>query len=184
MKLIVGLGNPGVNYRKTRHNFGFMIIDSFAEFLNIKIDKEKFNGMYGDCVVNGEKVILLKPLSFMNLSGTVVKKYVDYFNIDLEDILVICDDINLEFLKCRLRNSGSSGGHNGLKNIELCLGTNNFKRFRVGISRDENVDIVNYVLGNFSSDNMKSIINFLPFSSQILLDYITTDFEDLMNKYN
>lgn len=184
MKLIVGLGNPGANYSTTRHNLGFMIIDNFAKFLNVKIEKEKFNGNYADVIINGEKVILLKPLSYMNLSGTVVKKYVDYFNFNIEDILVICDDINLDFLKCRLRSFGSSGGHNGLKNIELCLGTDKFKRMRVGISRDNKVDIVNYVLGSFSKDNLDSISKFLPFTSQVLLDYVSFDFESLMNKYN
>ena len=123
MKLIVGLGNPGNEYDKTRHNIGFFYIDKYAERKNVIINKKKFNGLYCDLLINHEKAILLKPQSYINLSGEVIKKYIDYFNIELKDIFIICDDLNLESGKIRIRPSGSSGGHNGLKNIELMLKT-------------------------------------------------------------
>ena len=129
MKMIVGLGNPGKEYENTRHNLGFIILDNFAEKQNIKIDKKKFNGLYEEVFINNEKVILLKPQSFMNLSGDVVRSFKDYFDIDIKDILVISDDLDLDFLDYRLRLFGSSGGHNGLKDIENKLGSNRFKRF-------------------------------------------------------
>ena len=123
MKLIVGLGNPGKEYENTRHNIGFIFIDNYAKSKNIDINTEKFNGLYTKTTINNEQVILLKPLSYMNLSGEVVKKYVDYFKININDILVINDDLDMDLGRIRLRLSGSSGGHNGLKNIALNLNT-------------------------------------------------------------
>lgn len=184
MKMIVGLGNPGKEYENTRHNMGFIIIDNFASSLGVKIDKKKFNGMYTEIFINNEKVILLKPQSYMNLSGEVVKSFCDYFNINQKDILVISDDLDLNFLDYRLRLFGSSGGHNGLKNIEQNLGTNRFKRFRVGISKSKSVDTVDYVLGKFNKDSKNDIKNFLPKSEEILKDFIVEDFEKVMSKYN
>ncbi len=184
MKLIVGIGNPGKEYEKTRHNIGFMVLDNFAKSLNVSIDKKKMNGMYQIVTIDGEKVILLKPLSYVNLSGETLKKYVDWFDIDIDDILVISDDLNLPFLKYRLRLFGSSGGHNGLKNIEKHLGTNRFKRLRIGISNDDTMDTADYVLGKFSKNDMKAIENILPDTAEILNDFIKYDFEKVMSKYN
>lgn len=184
MKLIVGLGNPGDKYDNTRHNLGFIILDNFAKSLNLMINNKKFNGLYCEFFNNSEKVILLKPMSFMNLSGTVVKKYVDYFKIDLSDVLVISDDLDLNFLDYRLRLFGSSGGHNGLKNIEFCLGTNKFKRFRIGISNNKAIDTVDYVLGKFSKNDIEKVKEFLPISENILNDFLNLEFENVMNKYN
>ena len=184
MKLIIGLGNPGREYAKTRHNMGFMIVDNFARSLGIEINKEKFDGLYTECFVDDEKVILLKPLSFMNLSGTVVKKYIDYFKIDIEDILVVVDDLDLSFLDYRLRLFGSSGGHNGLKNIEQHLNTNKYKRFRIGISNDKTIDTADYVLGSFSKKDLEEIDKFLPKTEKILEDFVKLDFEKVMSKYN
>ena len=184
MKLIIGLGNPGKKYEKTRHNMGFMVIDNFAKSLGIEINKEKFEGLYAECFVNEEKVLLLKPQSFMNLSGTVVKKYVDYFKIDVKDILVIVDDLDLDFLDYRLRLFGSSGGHNGLKNIEYFLDTNKYKRFRIGISNDKKMDTADYVLGSFNREDLAQIEKFLPKTEKILEDFAKYDFEKVMSKYN
>ena len=184
MKLIVGLGNPGKEYENTRHNIGFIFLDYFAESNNIKIDKEKYNGLYAQTIINGEKVILLKPLSYMNLSGEVVKRYVDYFKINIDDILIINDDLDMNFGKIRLRPDGSSGGHNGLKNIALHLGTENFKRLKIGISNDKSIDTKDYVLGKFSKEE-KEIINGLKGEiSELLLDFLTIDYDKLMCKYN
>ena len=121
MKLIVGLGNPGKEYENTRHNIGYIFIDSLADKLGISIDKKKFNGLYTEAVINNEKVLLVKPLSYMNLSGEVVEKFVNFYKININDILIINDDLDLDVGRGRLRLRGSSGGHNGLKNIALHL---------------------------------------------------------------
>lgn len=184
MKLIVGLGNPGKEYENTRHNIGFIFIDSFAKQNNVDINKEKFNGLYAQTSINNEKVILLKPLSFMNLSGEVVRKYVDFFKIKLEDILIINDDLDLNFGRIRLRLSGSSGGHNGLKNIALHLNSENFKRLKIGISNDKTVDTKDYVLGKFSKEEKEILDSLKETVNNLLNDYLTTDFDKLMCKYN
>ena len=184
MKLIVGLGNPGEEYSNTRHNIGFMFIDYFANKNNIKIDKKKFNGFYNELNIDGEKVILLKPLSYMNLSGEVVIKFVKYFKIDIKDILVIHDDLDLPTGKIRLRESSSSGGHNGIKNITLHLGTEDFKRLKIGISNNKEIDTKDYVLGGFSKEEKEILDNLKEEISNLLKDYIKMDFDRLMNKYN
>ena len=117
MKLIVGLGNPGREYNKTRHNIGFMCIDKIAEYFKVDFDSNKFTGSYTQFNHNGEKIILLKPGKYMNLSGEVIRDFVNFFKINIEDILIICDDLDTKVGTYRLRYKGSSGGHNGLKNI-------------------------------------------------------------------
>lgn len=184
MKMIVGLGNPGLEYENTRHNMGFIVIDNFAKSLGVSIDKKKFNAFYKDFFIDGEKVLLVKPLSYMNLSGEVVQSFANYYDIDYSDILVISDDLDLEFLDYRLRLFGSSGGHNGLKDIERCLGTSYFRRFRIGISNNKEIDTKDYVLGKFSKDDMTKISEFLPKTVNILNDFFKISFERLMSKYN
>ena len=184
MKLIVGLGNPGKEYENTRHNIGFIFIDALAKDLNVSIDKKKFNGLYTETFINGEKVILLKPQSYMNLSGEVVIQYLNYFKIKVEDMLVINDDLDMEFGKLRLRQDGSSGGHNGLKNIALHTNTENFKRLKVGISNNKNMDTKDYVLGHFSKEDLELLDSKKEEVVNLLKDFITLDFDKLMNKYN
>lgn len=184
MKMIVGLGNPGKKYENTRHNMGFIVLDNYAKFLGLLIDKKKFDALYVDLFINDEKVLLVKPQSYMNLSGKVVQSFANYYDINYSDILVISDDLDLEFLDYRLRLFGSSGGHNGLKDIERCLGTNMFRRFRIGISNNKNIDTKDFVLGKFSKNDIEDIEKFLPKSVDILNDYIEFDFEKLMSKYN
>lgn len=184
MKLIVGLGNPGKEYEKTRHNVGFMAIDKIAEYFNVSITKQKFCGLYGELYINNEKIILLKPEKYMNLSGEVVRDYVNFFKIKLEDILIIHDDLDTSIGKIRLRYKGSSGGHNGLKNIQMHLSSQEYKRLKIGISNDKNKSTKDYVLGNFSKDDfilLKAIIDKMP---NIIQDLLTLSFENLMNKYN
>lgn len=183
-KLIVGLGNPGKEYEKTRHNVGFMALDSFSSIICKSIDKEKFNGLYTDFLLNGEKFILLKPQKFMNLSGEVVKKYIDYFNIKNEDILIISDDINLPVGKIRIRLKGSAGGHNGLKNIEMHLGTNEYKRLKIGVSNDKNQDLKDFVLGKFSKDDLNILEEIYPKVKDIIENIFFEKIENLMSKYN
>ena len=130
MKLIIGLGNPGKEYENTRHNTGFMVLDRLSEKLNIEMTQNKFKGLYGKSKYKGEDVILLKPQTYMNLSGESVRQVMDFFKINQEDILVIYDDLDMPVGKLRLRQSGSAGGHNGIKNIILHTGSQNFNRIR------------------------------------------------------
>ena len=184
MKLIVGLGNPGKEYVNTRHNMGYFFIDNYAEKHDILQWSKKFNGLYSEFTFNNEKIILLKPLSYMNLSGTVVKKYIDFFKIDIKNVLVISDDLDLNVGTYRLRSSGSCGGHNGLRNIEDNLGTSNYKRLKIGISNNKEIDTKDYVLGKLSSDDMKVLNEMIDTVNNILDDYLLKTFDELMNIYN
>jgi len=184
MKLIVGLGNPGKEYLNTRHNIGFMVLDAFARHHSVSFEKEKFNGVYTDFLYNNEKIILLKPQSYMNLSGEVVRKFVDYFKISIEDILIVHDDLDLALGTYKLKPSGSSGGHNGLKNIELHLHTQSYKRFKIGISNNKEIDTKDYVLGTFSSKEEEILFPIIELSNEILENYIKVSFDLLMNRYN
>lgn len=185
MRLIVGLGNPGKEYLNTRHNIGFMVIDSYLSSKEKGILwRRKFDGLYVELTINGEKVLFLKPQKFINLSGEVIKAYIDFFKIKVEDILIISDDMDLSVGNFKLKEHGSSGGHNGLKNIELCLSTSNYKRLKVGISRNNTIDNRNYVLGKITDEDMK-IYNVLFLKlADVFDDYFYLDFSKLMNKYN
>lgn len=184
MKLIVGLGNPGKEYEYTRHNMGFLVLDSFANKYGVKINREKFNGLYEVLNIDGESVLLLKPLSYMNLSGTVVRSFVNFYKINIDDILVISDDLDMDFLKIKLKYKGSCGGHNGLRNIEDNLGTSCYKRLKVGISNDKAIDTKDYVLGKFSGNEIDELNSLFDVTNRILSDYVKYDFEKLMSKYN
>ncbi len=185
MKLIVGLGNPGKDYEKTRHNIGFMFLDYYYDYLKLS-DKwsKKFNGLYIETNINGEKVILLKPLSYMNLSGGVVKKFIDYFNIDINDLLVISDDLDLNFLNFKLKDKGSCGGHNGLRDIENNLQTTEYKRLKIGISNNKEINTKDYVLSKFTKNDLYEINNLLSKLMELMDDYFVLKFNDLMCKYN
>ena len=184
MKLIIGLGNPGKEYENTRHNTGFMVLDRLSEKLNIEMTQNKFKGLYGKSKYKGEDVILLKPQTYMNLSGEVVRKYVDYFKINIEDILVIQDDLDQELGKIKLKQNSSSGGHNGIKNIEMHLGTKNYKRLKIGISNNKKIDTKDYVLGKLNGDDRKVLDEAIKTSVNIIDDYFNMNFDKLMNKYN
>ncbi len=184
MKLIVGLGNPGNEYDNTRHNVGFMVIDKYAKQYNITDFKTKFNGLYAKVYRNGEYFILLKPLSFMNLSGTVVKKYADFYKIKPADIFVIHDDLDLPVGKIKIKSKGSSGGHNGIKNIIMNLNTEEFPHFKIGIDKDSKILFKDYVIGKFKKNELEKINKILDYSSNIIDDYIDYDIERVMSKYN
>ena len=184
MKLIVGLGNPGKEYENTRHNAGFKFIDKFAKSQNIDFNKEKFNGLYAEFNYNGEKIILLKPQKYMNLSGEVVIKFKEFFKIDLKDILIICDDLDTALGKLKLKYKGSSGGHNGLKNIELHLHSNEYKRIKIGISNNKDHDKIDYVIGKMPKEDLNILEKVTDQASQIIIDYLNLSFDNLMNKYN
>ncbi|MEG0825869.1 MAG: aminoacyl-tRNA hydrolase [Bacilli bacterium] len=184
MKLIVGLGNPGKEYERTRHNIGFMVIDNYANKKDILMNKIKFNGVYGEIKEKNEKIILLKPQLYINLSGDVIKKYIDFFKIKIEDILIINDDLDLEVGKYKLKENGSSAGHNGLKNIEINLQTSAYKRLKIGISNNKTISTKDYVLGNINEDEIKQIKPVIDLTFDIINDFIENSFELLMNKYN
>ena len=184
MKLIVGLGNPGKEYEKTRHNVGFMVIDYIANHYGISVDKSKFSGLYGELNINNEKVILLKPQKYMNLSGEVIKKYLKYFKIEIQDMLIISDDMDLEVGKYKLKYKGGSAGHNGLGNIELLLKTNEYNRLKIGISRNTNIDSADYVLGKLEKKDKDDIKKIIDKGPDIINDFVTLSFDELMNKYN
>lgn len=184
MKMIVGLGNPGKEYELTRHNIGFMVIDNYAKFYHVDGFKEKFHGSYAKIYRNGEYFVLLKPLSYMNLSGTVIKQFASFFKIKPEDILVIHDDLDLPIGKIKVKFKGSSGGHNGIKNIIENLKTEVFPRLKIGISKDENIDTINYVIGKFSNKDINKINKILEFTPNIIDDFLDHDIEKVMSKYN
>ena len=184
MKLIIGLGNPGKDYDKTRHNIGFMCIDKVAEYFKVDFTLNKFKGLYTQFNFNGEKIILLKPQKYMNLSGEVIRDFVNFFKIDIEDILVICDDLDTKVGNYRLRFKGSSGGHNGLKNIEQHLSTQDYKRIKIGISNDKNIETKDYVLGKFTKEEIDLINSIIDEVPNIIEDYLKLPFDNVMNKYN
>jgi PTH1 family peptidyl-tRNA hydrolase len=154
MKLIVGLGNPGKKYEGTKHNVGFEVIDKAADKYNISVTKVKHKGLIGDGNISGEKVMLLKPQTYMNLSGESVKEAMTFYKIDIKDLIVIYDDTSLPVGATRIREKGSAGGHNGIKNIIAHLGTDSFVRIKVGIGEKPNGwDLADYVLSKFSKDD-------------------------------
>ena len=184
MKLIVGLGNPGKEYEKTRHNMGFLVLDSIKEKLSLDEWKTKFNGLFINTIINGEKVIFLKPQNYINLSGDVLIKFVRFFDIKVEDILIISDDLDLPLGTIKLKEKGTSGGHNGLKNIEHQLGTIEYKRIKIGISNNKSISTKDYVLGKPSVEEQKLINQALENATIAAIKSLNTPFVDLMNSYN
>lgn len=185
MKLIVGLGNPSKEYENTRHNIGFIYLDHYIEENNLGNCSEKFNGNYWEIRKNNEKIIFLKPLSYMNLSGTVIRKYLDYYKIDLKDLLVIHDDLDMDLGKIKIKASGSSGGHNGIKNIIENVGSQEFLRLKVGISKSNLRDTKDYVLGRFNKQEQEIINSRKKTVSNIINDFINNESNsNIMCKYN
>ncbi len=184
MKLIVGLGNPGKEYENTRHNIGFSVIDSYVLDKNLGTFHLKNQGLYLKTKLFDETVIFLKPQSFINLSGEVIKKYMDFYKLSIDDLFIIHDDLDLEVGNFKLKSSGSSGGHNGLKNIEQNLKTQNYKRLKIGISNRKDIDTKDYVLGKISGEEQKKLNSVINKSIDIIDDYFHIEFMALMNKYN
>ncbi len=182
MRLIVGLGNPGKEYAKSKHNVGFMVLDSYAKAFNLKFVKEaKFQGE----LVKLSDAVLLKPRTFMNNSGVSVRAVAQFFQIAPEDILIVSDDLDLPFAKLRLREKGSAGGHNGLKSVIENLSSSNFNRLRIGIDRDGDKEVVDYVLGKLSKEQIKILDDVLIETNNIVDGFIKGELYDtLMNTYN
>lgn len=185
MKLFVGLGNPGKQYEKTRHNAGFEVIDALATKWSISFNHTKHKGIYGTGEVKGEKVILLKPMTYMNLSGESIAAIMNFFKIDVEDLIVMYDDLDLPPGKIRLRQKGSAGGHNGIKSTIAHLGTQNFNRIRIGIGRPSvPMAIPDYVLGRFTAEEWESISQAIEKSADACNFWLSTSFVQVMNEYN
>ena len=185
MYLIVGLGNPEEEYDKTRHNMGFCTINKVAKELNIKVNKSKFNGLYGTGVINEEKVILLKPQTYMNLSGEAVKAFVEFYKIDIDNIIVIYDDVDVEKGKIRIRKKGSAGSHNGMKSVTQMLQTENFTRIRVGIGKpDFPNDMINYVIGAMPDGEMEKLEPGIEMAKEAVIEALKNGIDSAMNKFN
>lgn len=185
MKWIVGLGNPGSNYAKTRHNIGFMALDRFAERHNISITQNKCKALIGEGSIGGVKTVLIKPMTYMNLSGESVRAYMDFYKVSLEDLIVVYDDMDTEIGKVRLRYQGSAGGHNGIKSIIQHTGTQQFNRVRMGISRpDPGHAIVDYVLSTFMKKEKEALEQTIEQTCDALEYSLTNTFEHTMAKFN
>ncbi len=185
VKLIIGLGNPGKPYEHTRHNIGFDVIDELANKWNAPLNQSKFTGMYASVHRPEGKVILLKPLTYMNLSGESVRPLMDYFDIDVEDIIVIYDDLDLETGKLRLRGKGSAGGHNGIKSLIQHIGTQEFNRIRVGVNRPPaGMQVADYVLSKFSKDDQIVVNEAISKSCDAVEMALSKPFSEVMNHFN
>lgn len=184
MKLIVGLGNPGKTYIDTRHNIGFKIVEKFNNQHNGNF-KTKANYEYSELFINNQKVIIIKPQTFMNLSGSALSQVVSYYNIKIEDIIVVYDDLDLDFSKIRIKKNSSSGGHNGVKDIINHLKTKDFLKLKFGINSPYKKQVKDFVLSNFSKDENKEIDYLIQECCNVLNDFSSnTSAIDLMNKYN
>ncbi len=176
MKCIIGLGNIGKEYENTRHNCGFIAVDNIAERYNITLDKKKKKSIYGEGIINGEKVSIIKPTTFMNLSGEAIIEIMNWYKIETKDVLVVYDDVDLKLGQVRYREKGSSGTHNGMRNIIANLKTENFARIRIGIeNRGElPIPLVDYVLQKFNKDEIQTINKeILPQVQENLLKFLT-----------
>ena len=183
MKLIVGLGNPGKKYEGTRHNMGFMAVDLFSDMAKIDVDKEVFSGLLGRGKVFDEDILVFKPTTFMNLSGTAVSQVVHYFKIEKEDIIVVYDDMAIAPGNIRLRLNGSSGGHKGMQNIIDQLGTNDIKRIRIGIG-EPTYDTVDFVLSKPLKEEKELIDGAIENAANAIKEALKSGFDRAMNRFN
>ncbi|MGL4989674.1 MAG: aminoacyl-tRNA hydrolase [Sarcina sp.] len=183
MFLIVGLGNPGKEYEKTRHNIGFETIDYIADKYSIDINRTKFNGNYGEGFINGKKVILLKPQTYMNLSGNSIIQFINFYKLQKDEVVIIYDDISLNIGKIRIREKGSAGGHNGIKSIIQNFGTDIFPRFKIGVGAPE-YNLISHVLGKFPNEDWEHMKNVMPVVSEALCEVLKVDTKSAMNKFN
>ena len=185
MFLIVGLGNPGVEYAATRHNIGFDMITYLSDKYNIPVNSREGKALVGKGILAGEKVMLAQPQTYMNLSGESVRALMDYYKIDIEDLLVIYDDISLDVGQIRMRGKGSAGGHNGLKSIIQHTGTQEFARIKIGVGqKPEGGDLVKHVLGRFSREEDGMFRDVFALAEEGLLAWLQEDMKSAMNKVN
>ena len=185
MNLIIGLGNPEIEYDRTRHNMGFKTINKIAQQYNIEINRSKFQGLYESALIEGKKVILVKPQTYMNSSGNCVKEIADFYKVPKEEIIVIYDDMDIEPGKIKIRKKGSSGGHNGIKSIIEMLGTEEFPRIRIGIGRPEhNGDEINYVIGEIPEEEIPILEEGVEKAKEAVIEILKNGIDSAMNKLN
>ena len=185
MYLIVGLGNPEEDYSNTRHNMGFNTINKIAKEYKIDVDKKKFKGLCGSGIIEGEKVILLKPQTFMNLSGESIKEIVQFYKIKMEDLIVIYDDIDIKPGLIKVKKFGGPGTHNGMKSVVKELNTENFKRVRVGIGTpDDKEDLIQYVIGAISEEDKEKLESGVNLAKNAVIEIVKNGIDAAMNKFN
>lgn len=185
MYLIVGLGNPEKDYSNTRHNMGFNVVNQLARQYNIEINKNKFHGLYGNGMIEKEKVILLKPQTFMNLSGKSIREIIEYYKIEMEQLIVIYDDIDIEAGEIKIRKAGGAGTHNGMKSVVQELNSQAFKRIRVGIGKPERKeDLMQYVIGAIPEQEKERLDEGVHFAKEAIIEIIKNGIDTAMNKFN
>jgi peptidyl-tRNA hydrolase, PTH1 family len=183
MRVVVGLGNPGKQYHGTRHNVGFAVVDGLASGPTAGRFQSRFQAQVAEMMEGDEKVLLVKPETFMNLSGQAVHQVIDFYKVELDDLLVVCDDINLPLGKLRIRSKGSHGGHNGLRDIQNHLGTQDYARLRIGVGAGEE-DLVDHVLGRFRPSERPVIEDAISLSIQAVSLWVGQGVDECMNRYN
>ncbi|HOZ48337.1 MAG TPA: aminoacyl-tRNA hydrolase [Candidatus Hydrogenedentes bacterium] len=186
MKIVVGLGNPGSPYGRTRHNVGFRVLDCLAAQLGVDFDREKYHGLVSESVIDGVRVLMVKPLTFMNASGDCVARVVRNNTESVsDDLLVIADDVNLPLGKIRIRRGGSAGGHNGLKSIGERIGTTEFPRLRLGVGRNEVSDgLIGHVLGRFRPDEAPMVEDMVALGAEAVVCVVRDGLDRAMNRFN
>lgn len=185
MYAVIGLGNPGNKYSNTKHNVGFNTIDCLAEKNNVKLSKIKFKSVYGETMIDGNKVILVKPQTYMNNSGISVMEILKYTNVPIDNIIVIYDDIDIELGSLRIRKKGSAGSHNGMKSIIYHLKSEDFPRIRLGIGKpNQGQDLANYVINNFGKEDRELIDTTIERASEAVLEIIKNGVDQAMNMFN
>lgn len=185
MYLIVGLGNPEADYARTRHNMGFDVINKLSEKFEIKVNKSKYKAEYGTGTINGEKVVLVKPQTYMNLSGEAIQEFVNFYKVENQDLIIIYDDIDTTPGTIRIRKTGGPGTHNGMKSVVNCLGTIEFTRIRVGIGNPEfKNDMINYVIGHVADQEYKILQEGVVIATEAVEEIIKNGVDIAMNKFN
>ncbi|MDY0235866.1 MAG: aminoacyl-tRNA hydrolase [Gudongella sp.] len=185
MIVVAGLGNPGTKYSSTRHNVGFDVVDVLANKFGIKLNKIKFKGLVGEGIWAGEKIVLIKPSTYMNLSGESIRPVMDFYKLKPEELIVVVDDIDIEFGTIKIKKKGSAGTHNGLKSILLQTGTDQFPRVKIGIGRKpENYDLADFVLSKFSKSERQIIDKAILNAADAIDELISNGIDSAMNKFN
>ena len=184
MRVVVGLGNPGKQYHGTRHNVGFAVVDALAASPDCGRSQSRFNAQVAELMEGEHKVLLVKPETFMNLSGRSVRQFVDFYQLPVTDLLVVCDDVNLPLGRLRARSKGTHGGHNGLRDIQNHLGTTEYARLRIGVGGAEPGEIVDHVLGRFRPSERPIIEDALSLAVQAVVVWVQQGIEVCMNRYN
>lgn len=185
MYLIVGLGNPESDYAKTRHNMGFRVINELAKQYEIDIARKKFRSEYENAIIEGQKVILVKPQTFMNVSGEAIIEFVNFYKIELDKIIIIYDDMDIEPGKIRIRKSGSPGSHNGMKSVVHFLNSENFPRIRVGIGKPrEDENVIEYVIGSIPEEDEKDLETGVNLAKEAVIELLKNGIDLAMNRFN